>query len=539
MDKDAQLLQELMRENGGRERTFVESMILPLLRSRYLVAAITVFGGFFGIFYGLTLPNDFRSTGKILVQLGARERVTLENAGASAGAAMQVAFEELQNELQILTVPSVYRSVADAVGPERILAPYDPLVVYPRSASWLTRIQHRFQSWWFGRKGQTVEGASGETKLEIAARVLEIATAIRPEAASQVISVSYGTHDPKVAHDVVAAFLVQFNQAHQNVFSTDPKLEFYERTFREASDESEAADMALNDYKAECSLYDLPTQRTILATSFEQCAQEIESAKHRLAGLEAELKEYRSRLEKYPETITEQLPLTEGANPEWTSLDQTLTELRIARGELRAQYSEDSPMIRNKDEFIKNLEERLRTIKPLIVTGGGEREVVNPARVRIQQKIDDLQAEQAHLTASLQEKQETLIATDRKLQRLQECEPMLALLAYDSEAKRAVVKQMYPGLHDLRTKKSLDTLNETNLRTIQPANLPTRKSGPNRMKFVMAFTFLGFAFGASVAFLRNLANRTVRRPEDIEAKLGTKVLAVIAESRPWQRAARS
>ena len=85
------------------------NLLLVVLRQvrrfRLLVAFTAVLGLIAGLFYSLTVPNQYQSVGKLSVRPGIRDIITPEAAFASSRAASQRAAgsrEAVLNELQVL-----------------------------------------------------------------------------------------------------------------------------------------------------------------------------------------------------------------------------------------------------------------------------------------------------------------------------------------------------------------------------------------------------------------------------------------------------
>src|SRR5262245_61618274 len=90
----------------------IRTLVVPLWRARWLIAATLVAGGTVGLFLGLMQPNTYRSSGKLMLRWGAREAATpetmMEGGVASEGQPRDV----INTELHLLRAPVVYKDVA-------------------------------------------------------------------------------------------------------------------------------------------------------------------------------------------------------------------------------------------------------------------------------------------------------------------------------------------------------------------------------------------------------------------------------------------
>lgn len=68
-----------------------------------------------------------------------------------------------------------------------------------------------------------------------------------------------------------------------------------------------------------------------------------------------------------------------------------------------------------------------------------------------------------------------------------------------------------------------------NIEILDPASLPTEASGPNRLLYLIIGTLLGGILGVGIVFGIELFDKSVKTPDDIEHKLGLRLLAIIPD----------
>lgn len=68
-----------------------------------------------------------------------------------------------------------------------------------------------------------------------------------------------------------------------------------------------------------------------------------------------------------------------------------------------------------------------------------------------------------------------------------------------------------------------------NIEILDTAQLPQQPSGPNRVLYVVIGVLLGGILGVGIIFIMEMVDKTVKSPQDIEQKLGLRLLAAIPD----------
>ncbi len=233
-------------------------------RSRWICLVIFALGTFAGVFAGAIHPNTFESIGKLLVRPGVRESVTPETAVAGGQARPGSLRESLANEMQILQSPRLMQLVAEAVGPQTILEPYDPAADDDQSTPIQVRLLHELQAWWFSDSSGGGSGSESASPLDAAQHALESSLAIFPEPDSSVLTVSCVATSPRLAHMIVDAALEAVFDLHREVFETSSSLAFLREEWDTVEREASEAARALHEYEQENRIFDMKAQRDAL-----------------------------------------------------------------------------------------------------------------------------------------------------------------------------------------------------------------------------------------------------------------------------------
>ncbi|MGE3164658.1 MAG: GumC family protein [Planctomycetota bacterium] len=535
------------REKPGLDP--MDVIVLPILRSKFLVLFLTCLGVGGGIFFSLLLPNEYTSNGKVRLLLGVRERLTASPDDPDQ-ADRALGKSAVLEELYLLRTPEVYERVAERVGPLEVLRPYDPAGPGHPRAKGLMRKMHEFQSWWFGRNDPTLghvcppaadggRSQSCPSCVRVASRTLQGRSEIVNDGKSTIISVNYTSYEASLSRKVVDAFLAAFNQIHQEKHSAAASMSLMENQREEQFEAARAAEEALTTFSREHGIVDVEAQLKGWVSEQMSLEQQIKADEGQLAFSTGELERALAQLRDEPPTIQRPLPSTKRPNPAYMGILTRLNAQEEKRAQLLVNYRPDSPEVLAVDEFIRQLREERDRVPPDLDQSQGFEVVENPEYVRLRGK----QLEHDELARSartrLERNQKRLSEVAKSLETLKHNKPRYEELTREVRRLRDNVDKYDRKLEELWVAKKLDEANQSNLEIWQSATLPAEKSGPNRLRFVLAGLAMGAVLGLALAVGRGLVDRTIRRAQEIERVVGVRVLGVVPYSSGWDRAQRS
>ena len=200
---------------------WVSYIIASIRRYFVLIVIVAVAGMCLGALLSLTVPNQYRSVGKLLVRPGVRETTTPESAftGTDAAATRTSVQQVVENEMQVLAAPQLFEKVVEQLGVSKLLAPYNPSEMDEGDLPWHTAKIHAFQSWWFRSVGSHDSESVELPPLKLAEMMLASTVSIKPEAGTNVISFTYEAHSAELAQSVVDAALSAAIELHRDVFN--------------------------------------------------------------------------------------------------------------------------------------------------------------------------------------------------------------------------------------------------------------------------------------------------------------------------------
>ncbi|MFO0982791.1 MAG: Wzz/FepE/Etk N-terminal domain-containing protein [Planctomycetota bacterium] len=518
--------------------------IIPIIRSRYIVLVMLLVGVVGGVFAALIKPNVYVSTGKILVQVGEREASTpdnaLENNGGGGGAFT------LQTEISILSSQEILEKVAKALGPAELLKPYDPASLDTPHTPAPTRSMHRFQSWWFKRFNAAAtdhpESCLCELCVEEATRMLLANVTIGEEMHANTVAISCGATSPELARKIASVFLDVAREHHIQLFSTDQSVETLSRLLHKANADAEQAAKKFDEFRKKNEIFDLTTQKTKLLEQIEAQDKLVRENRARLLVLDEQGRNLRERLGKEPRTEKQTIDGDWVANPDRAGVQQSIAALEAKKIELAETEAETNEHRQKMEEMynkqIDKLREQLKAMPALIRLPAAEKELPNPRFEQLTKDLDATIKEQAQLKGPTDLAEEQVKPWRERLHKLLDATGEYESLEADARQLRSQANTIEESYHKALRMSELDKAKLSNLKVSTPPELPLDKSEPKRSKIVGIGVALGLFAGIGIAILRQMLDRTIRRPQDIQRHLGVRVIGVVPEIRRW-RGARS
>lgn len=537
-----------------QENPFKKLFILPLLRYWPLAIALTASGLVAGTLYSLTKPNEYESIGRVHVRFGQRERLPADFVPDTESGGLRAGNTDVNNVFHNLNSIETFRLVAERVGPEVILAPYDPSANDHDQTPWPLRQLHSFQSWWFAKSAPIPDGydsmeeelreAVDEQLLRQATVSLQMRSRIQVSRNSHVIEVYHQSPNPETAQTVTAAFIDIFNQRHRSLYSTEEFLKKVRELKKKAEDDLRDVNEAINALAQEKQVSpDLVTkEKETLVQSLSTLRTELETARAEHGEVLKSLEELNLRLEsegddKVEPFVTKKVEQAPLKNSEYDLLQARVTALQIKYDELAEEFAEGNDKREDAKAAYKTALAELKNTPPYLDPETKDVTEPNPRYFEAIDRKTELKARLGVLAARIETSSRLLNSDKDRLENLKGITPQLSRLERKQSSLITTVQQYQRVEAESKPAEQMDESNKTNLYVVQQASLPFQKSGPNRIKFVMIGLGGGLLISLTLVALLGFADRRIRRPEDLE-DLGLKVLAIVPASGGWRKAQR-
>ena len=337
----------------------------------------------------------------------------------------------------------------------------------------------------------------------------------RPTMATIAFTVSYEGNDPLVVQqvaNVLASLYLEENSkvVNQQITST---TNFLEEEMKSVQAELAGLEKRIALYK-EKNPHALPELLQYNLQTLDWTDRNLEQASDQLRAL----KEKESNLK---------IQLA-GIAPDVKNQDKELLKaLRAKLVTLRSRYSNEYPDVKKTKVEISELEEKLRA-------RSGEEDVSeqpdNPAYISLSAQLAGIQAEIRSVTRQISEAEKKRSDYYKRLEltpRVEEGYKNLVVQRNNTQAKYDDLMKKYM---EARVAQGMEKGNIGERFTlIDPARLPEKPVRPNRPAILLLGLLIGMSAGAGAAALRENADHSARRAEDLAQAFSLPVLAEIPE----------
>src|ERR1700722_2130547 len=296
--------------------------VMPIFRHRRLVTLV-----FLGIFLGailclLLLPRKYEAEMKILVN---RERVDAvvtpdpDNA-KGAGIVPAVSEEDLNSEVELIKSRDLLERVAIACD------------LSGESKSRLNR--------WLDRIGNALRGTQNtpQTRLAVAVQDLEQRLIVDPMKKTDLIRISYASHDPEQAANVLQTLATMYQEKHAAVHRPEGAFRFFEQETARYRDELANAEIKLTDFNSREGIVEAATQKQLVLQQLSQFEAQWQQAQANSYQAKARAEALRNQATSMPARQTTQV-IKIGNVQLLATLESTLLSLELKRSELLTKYA--------------------------------------------------------------------------------------------------------------------------------------------------------------------------------------------------------
>lgn len=511
----------------------LRSLLQGLARSGRWIVALVLLGSLVGLGYGLVRPNDYVSEGKIEVRLGIRERRTPESSLDPTSEA-PAPMPGIGDEIELLYNPELYERIARQIGPERLLAPYDPAANDGPETSLPMRGFHTLQSWWFRRQAPAF---TPEQALLEAATMADAAIEVVALNPTSYLLIRSTAPAPELAQLVTRTYVETARQWHREVYSSSTELSFVSDQLKRYEEESLAAERAYTEHRDQCGFYDLEAQKGSSVATLTAHDEHIQENTIRLFEIEEELAFVEKELAATPTTIEKLIPPSIKVNPEYQAALDQLQKRTGERTALLSVYTEGSELYQRKadqlDAEIRRTEGLLKETPEFIEYGVATREALpNPRHEELTVRRNELRREKETGGKTVAMWARSREEQDGRLRAALQCEPLHRDLSQAVERAKARVQELSAALEQSQALALLDRQEDLDsLRIAEDGVLPRRKAAPDRKRFLMLGFFGGLAAGMFLAALRFLLDTHLYDPDALQKELGLEVIGVVPEAR--------
>ena len=223
--------------------------------------------------------------------------------------------------------------------------------------------------------------------------------------------------------------------------------------------------------------------------------------------------------------------------PAGATAAEQLEQARVAYRAMRLKFTEDHPDVVAAEKQIAALEKKAEAeaLQQPLSGNGQPTRTLTPAEASRQSRLTQMRAELQNLerrvTANQAEEKRlhgVMAAYRTRVERAPSREVELTDLQRDHDALQATYTSLQKRLQEAEVAVNLERLQVgEQFRIVEPANIPERPSGPDRMRFALMGLLAGLGLGVTVAGLLEYRDTSLRTEADVLVALSLPVVAMI------------
>lgn len=347
-------------------------------------------------------------------------------------------------------------------------------------------------------------------------------------------SISFIDKNPEIAMHVtnrLASLFIEENLKAREQ-QAEGTTEFLENQLQELKTGLEAHETQIKAFK-ERYMGQLPSQLETTLRTLDRLQLDLQTTNDLLRGAEERKIILEKQLADFNANVSNGTIVESSADPQRVRL----IELQKALSQLSAIYTERHPdIIRIKNE-IAEVEKGIKGGKsseksPEAGTAEIRRRVQttseNSLYMTLSNQLMDTDADIKGLKDKQKEITKNVSSLQGRVERIPSIEQKMSVLMRDYENTRTNYQSLLNKKLDAQLAESLEKRQKGEaFRILDPANLPTKPSKPDRMKIVLVGLALGLGGGVGFVFLLEYIDSSFRKPEDVYSVVGLPVLATV------------
>lgn len=468
-------------------------MILFKHRGKIIVTFLTIVTTVTIVSY--MIPSVYEVTSTLLVKFG-REYIYRPEVGDNASWASLNSEERVNAEIQILTSQDLIERVVRTIGAE-------PL--YPVLARTLRD-----------------KGKSQEALERVAVPKFKGLLQAKGIKNSNVIQVSFQNESPQIAAKAVNVLVDFYKEKHLEVHS-DPQSSFLEQqllTYEKSLKESENK---LETFKQKYQVYSLPEQRTLFLRQRTDFDTDLKKTRNDVMDMRQRLGALKTQMQSVPEdvplsTVTDRYGIVD-------TVKSTLLNLQLKEQELLIKYKENNPMVVNvrkeillAKEYLQAQEENLKKVQ---TTGKNTvYQELEKEMLRTQAALEGLESKASGLFSQIRQ-------LDKEIQMFDLRDKELQRLTREHEVNEKNYRTYLDKMEEARISDDMDRRKMANVSVIAKAIVPLAPVKPRRDLYIAFSVVFGIIAGLGLAFFFEYTGQGLTTPDDVERRLGARVLIAI------------
>jgi polysaccharide biosynthesis protein PslE len=489
----------------GSAPASLDGTLQVLFRYKRLMICFFLVVAAAGVALYLLTPPSYRSQAELLMRLG-RENVTVDPTATVGQAAVVAVPQSRENEInsaiEILKGRALAERIVAAVGPPVILGRTsltDDASLRPSSSSSPTEVDDKDFMRAVTRFSKSLD--------------------VEPVRKSDVIAIRYSSPDPKLCQVIVSRLIDFYLDSHLSLNRAPGADKFLKEQTTRLLGQLARTEADLRDLKNKTGVAFPDGERQIRATRIGRIEDELLQVSASAAATETEIRLLRERLAALPKTqVTAQVK-----NPA-DVLQGQLYALQLKEREMLTRYPEQHPEMRL-------LRQQIEAAKTALAKEGGSRDQITTGPSRTYEETHIALLRQEPVLGALRARVETLRTQLReeqaKLKTFNEDSLRVRKLERDYDLQELEYRKYAENLEQAQIDHALQLQRITNVSVIQPATYDPNPVGFRRLLLLGLCLVLAVGGSLALPFLLDRLDRSVKRSQDLEHRLGLAVLTSV------------
>lgn len=327
---------------------------------------------------------------------------------------------------------------------------------------------------------------------------------------SHIVSVSYESHDPALAQEVVHGLVDQYVKQYTRTHRPDRGIEFLEQQTEQAAQDLQTSEEEFEKFKTESGLVSMTEQKKLYVERIARLENELLDTAAQLRANEAEVE----TLEEMLASISPVDAVSETAGSGNDAIDgmrRDLYQLQLYKEELAAKYNPDHPRRKAVQEKLNSAEKIFaETEAKLVERVEGPSRVFEGAKLQLVQRrpqLDALRNKHELLTTQLRD-------VKAEMSHFNDSETRFLRLQRRYELHNDNYVRLEKSLQQARLDYAMQDNNVSNLSVFQPASINPKPSRPNKMVNLLLGIVMGMGLGCALAVVRDYRAKILLPPSE-------------------------
>ncbi len=353
---------------------------------------------------------------------------------------------------------------------------------------------------------------------------MQLALTVTPQPGSNTLEISYLGRSPERAARMVNAITDEYLKQHSTVYRSSGIHSFYSEQIRILREDMKVAQRRLRDYLRREHVIDVDQEIELLNKDVIEQEKMLRAFRTKMTGTERKSLEVHGQVARTPE----QIPYTEEfhPNPTLEQFKTRLTAIEIERTQLLQVYMPDDRHVRDRDEEIAKLRERIREEKERVPSSSTLRH--NDLRQELQKNAMTLEVLIADLHARYPGLRRRLMESRKRLRDLRDKRFTIANLKQDADQKAFSYDLYRKKEKEAAIMEAMQNQSMVSVSVVEYAMPPLEPQNGLLLPLLLGLVG-GLALAAGLAVAVEHLNRRLRFEEEVERYLELPVLAVIPE----------